>query len=120
MKRHQLYLNTAIVAALTLASTAFLSPPAEARSRGVTITGANGHSASRQVTRQGGNVSSSTTFGNGETMSRTVSRSGTGTTATVTGPNGQSATRSTTFTGNGSNTTLTGPNGQTGSITTTR
>jgi hypothetical protein len=74
-----------------------LSHEAEARQRSATFTGPNGQSASRNVSRSQGNVSSTTTGPNGQSASRNVSRTASGTEATVTGPNGQSATRSVTF-----------------------
>ena len=73
---------------------------AEARQRQSTLTGPQGQSAQRSVTRAHGDVSSSTTGPNGKTSSRVVDRSvrngSASTTATVTGPNGQTATRSVT------------------------
>lgn len=70
--------------------------PVQARERHTTVSGANSKTATRDVSRQAGDVSSSTTGPNGKTASRSVDRSSTGTSATVTGPNGQSATRTTT------------------------
>jgi hypothetical protein len=83
------------VMAITTVLGAALTPAAEARTRQTTVTGAQGKSASRQVTRDHGDVSSSTTGPNGKSTSRVVDRSPGQTTATVTGPNGQSATRTT-------------------------
>lgn len=86
----------ALVAALVGATA--LPDAAQARERSTTVTGANGKSATRSVSRAGGDVQSSTTGANGKTTSRTVDRSAAGTTAVVTGPNGQSVTRTTTVT----------------------
>jgi hypothetical protein len=74
------------------------APDVMARERMTQVTGAGGKTATRQVQRSGGDVSSTATGPNGKTASRTVDRSAGGTTATVTGPNGQSATRTTTTT----------------------
>lgn len=86
----------AVVTAALCSALAIL--PAEARERQTTVTGANGKTATRNVSRQNGDVQSSTTGPNGKTSSRSVDRSASGTVATVTGPNGQSATRTTTRT----------------------
>lgn len=88
----------ALAAAVLGASLAVLPPAAEARQRQTTVTGAQGKTATRNVSRVKGDVQSSTTGPNGKTTSRSVDRSATGTTATVTGPNGQTATRTTTVT----------------------
>jgi hypothetical protein len=69
---------------------------AQARDRQTTITGPNGQTATRDVSRSQGDVSSQTTGPNGATASRSVDRSASGTQATVTGPRGKSATRNTT------------------------
>lgn len=69
---------------------------AQARERQTTVTGANGQTATRMVSRSQGDVSSQTTGPNGATASRSVDRSASGTQAVVTGPRGKSATRSTT------------------------
>lgn len=104
--------------ALCLAALA--AQPALARERHTTATGANGHSATRNVNRAQGDVSSSTTTAQGKTVaSRNVDRSASGTTGSATGPQGKTATRETTRTESGSNTTVTGPNGQTGSVAVT-
>lgn len=88
----------AFAAALIGAAAAVTPGAAEARDRVTTVTGAQGKTATRKVSRVKGDVQSSTTGPNGKTMSRTVDRSADGTTATVTGPNGQTATRTTTVT----------------------
>jgi hypothetical protein len=88
----------AFAAAVLGAALAAVPPAAEARERVTTVTGAQGKSATRQVSRVRGDVQSSTTGPNGKTMSRTVDRSAAGTTATLTGPNGRTATRTTTVT----------------------
>lgn len=88
----------ALAAAVLGASLAVLPPAAEARQRQTTVTGAQGKTATRNVSRVKGDVQSSTTGPNGKTASRSVERSAEGTTATVTGPNGQTATRTTTVT----------------------
>ena len=96
------------------ASTAIVTTPAQARERQTHISGANGNSATRNVQRAGGDVSSSSTGVNGKTRSRNVDRGAAGTQATVVGPNGKATTRSTAALGQGdSATTLTGPDGQT-------
>lgn len=73
-----------------------VSQGALARDRQTTVTGANGKTATRDVQRSQGDVSSSTTGPNGKTSSRQVDRSAAGTTATMTGPNGKTVQRSTT------------------------
>ena len=97
--------KTSPLAALVIASAgaALLmaaADSAEARQRQSTLTGPQGKTAQRNVTRAHGDVSSSTTGPNGRTSSRVVDRSVQNgvatTTATVTGPNGQTATRSVT------------------------
>lgn len=90
--------------------------PAEARERHTGVTGPNGQTATRDVSRVQGDVSSITTGPNGKSASRQVDRSATGTSAMVTGPNGQSASRSTTRSATGSQTTVTGPDGGTGTV----
>jgi hypothetical protein len=95
--------------------------PALARDRQSHVTGPQGHSATRDVSRVQGDVSSSTTGANGKTLAaRNVDRSASGTTGSVTGPQGKSASRQTTRTDTGSSTTVTGPSGQTGTVTVTR
>ena len=87
--------RAAIAVAIAALFSAFAALPAHARERTTTVTGANGKTATRDVSRQNGDVQSSTTGPNGKTSSRSVNRSAAGTTATVTGPGGQSATRTT-------------------------
>jgi hypothetical protein len=77
--RHVTLVATASLFALLLLS-------GEAQARTGTATGSQGNSASRSMTRSGGDVSSSTTGSNGNTDSRDVDRSTSGTTATSTGP----------------------------------
>lgn len=109
----------ALVAALC--SSLLALPAAEARERKTTVTNAQGQSATRNVSRSGGDVNASTTTANGQTLStRTVDRSATGTTATTSGPQGNSATRETVKTDTGSSTTVTGPKGNSGAVTVTR
>ena len=103
-----------------LATQALLAEPAQARDRTATATGPNGKTATRQVSREEGQVSSSTTTSGGKTASREVERTATGTSATVTGPKGKTATRETTRTDTGSATTVTGPDGKQGSVTVQR
>lgn len=110
-------LSAALLAALSLT---FAAQQAQARERHTTVTGAYGHSASRDVTRARGDVQSSTTGPRGRTASRNVDRSATGTESTITGPNGGTTTRSTTRTDTGSSTTVTGPQGQSGTVTVER
>jgi hypothetical protein len=88
----------ALSAAVIGTTLAVVPVDADARQRQTTVTGANGKTATRSVTRAGGDVQSSTTGPNGKTTSRSVDRSAAGTTATVTGPNGKTATRTTTVT----------------------
>jgi len=119
MTSHASPLRSASLAALCLAALA--GQPALARDRQATLTGPQGHSATRDVSRTQGDVSSSTTGTNGKTLaSRNVDRSASSTTGSVTGPQGKNATRQTTRTEGGSNTTVTGPNGQTGGVVVTR
>ena len=91
--------STLLAVVIALASaTALLATTgeAQARERNTTVTGANGKTAQRSVTRSEGDVSSTTTGPNGKTTSRSVDRSANGATATVTGPNGKTASRVTT------------------------
>jgi len=90
---------TAIAIVTAALCSAFATLPAEARERHTTVTGANGKTATRDVSRQNGDVQSSTTGPNGKTSSRSVDRSASGTVATVTGPNGKTGTRTTTRSG---------------------
>lgn len=109
--------QAAMLGVAALAVLAALSSTVQARERHTTVTGAKGQTASRQVSRAQGDVSSTTTGPRGKTASRQVQRSAEGTEATMSGPNGQTATRSTTRTDSGSQTTVTGPNGQSASVT---
>jgi hypothetical protein len=110
-------LSALMFAAAVLAAQAALPSVAHARDRSATATGPAGNTATRNVSRANGDVTSSTTTSGGKTASRTVDRSGEGKVdATLTGPNGNTATRSTTRSETGSNTTVTGPNGQSGSV----
>jgi hypothetical protein len=102
-----------------LCSALLLSGEANARQRQTTATTGNGQTATRDVTRQDGDVSSTTTGPNGKTSNRTVDRSATETTATTTGPNGKAANRKTTRSKTGSTTNVTGPGGKTGSAVVT-
>jgi hypothetical protein len=108
------------IAAVGACALLTLAQPVDARERQGTVTGPKGQTATRDVSRMQGDVSSSTTGPKGQTASRDVDRSSTGTTATVTGPRGKSGTRNTTHTGTGSDTTVTGPNGQSGTVNVTR
>ena len=72
---------------------------AQARERQTTVTGPQGKSATRAVSRHHGDVQSSSTGPNGKTSSRVVDRSPGQTTATVTGPEGKTATRTSTYGG---------------------
>lgn len=82
---------------VALSAALLVAGPAEAgRQRHTTVTGAHGKTATHDVSRNQGDVRSSTTGPNGKTTSRTVDRSPGQTTATVTGPEGQTATRTTT------------------------
>lgn len=115
MKTSSSSLRSITLTALCLAGLA--AQPALARDRQATVTGANGQSATRNVTRAQGDVSSNITNAQGKTIgSRNVNRSAGSTTSATTGPLGRSATRETTRTETGSSTTVTGPNGQTGSV----
>lgn len=86
----------ALVIVLASATGLLAAGAAEARERNTTVTGANGKTLQRQVTRSQGDVSSTTTLPGGKTTSRVVERSSAGTTATLTGRNGRTATRVTT------------------------
>jgi hypothetical protein len=110
----------ALIAAVSTCLVLALAAPAQARERRGSVTGPNGQTATRDVSRTQGDVSSSTTGPKGQSASRDVNRTSTGITATVTGPRGKSGSRNTTRTGTGSDTTVTGPNGQTGAVTVTR
>jgi hypothetical protein len=100
---------------------AFSVTPASARERHNTFTGAEGKSATRNVSRNQGDVASNVTTADGKVLSsRTVERSPTSTKAQITGPNGQSGSRETTRTATGSSTTTTKPAGQSGVVTVTR
>lgn len=70
---------------------------AQARTRQSTVTGAQGKSATRAVTRHRGDVQSGTTGPNGQSSSRVVEREPGQTTATVTGPKGKTASRTTSY-----------------------
>ena len=119
MNSHSSHLRYVALGALYLAAVA--AQPALARDRQTTVTGPQGHSATRDVSRAQGDVASSTTGANGKALaSRNVDRSASSTTSSVTGPQGKGATRQTTRTESGSNTTVTGPNGQTGGVVVTR
>lgn len=96
-----------------------LGTEAQARDRHTSVTTGNGQTASRDVAREKGQVSSSTVWFDGKTSSRTVDRSATGASATLTGKNGNTVNRDTTRTSTGSTTTVTGSNGQTGTIVVT-
>jgi len=87
---------TAIAIVTAALCSALAALPAQARDRHTTVTGANGKTATRDVSRQNGDVQSSTTGPTGKTSSRSVDRSASGTVATVTGPNGKTGTRTTT------------------------
>lgn len=97
-------MNTRSRTLALMAATAFtlslaaLPDAAEARERTTTVTGAKGKTATRNVTRAGGDVQSSSTGPKGNTRSRSVDRSAQGTTATVTKANGETVTRTTTVT----------------------
>lgn len=112
-------LPTLAVSLLSLAAV-LAAPQAQARERHTTVSGSNGHSATRHVSRNQGDVSSSTTGANGKTMSRTVDRSPEGTQATRTGPNGESISRSTNKTDTGSSTTLSTSTGKSATVDVTR
>ena len=79
-------------------SALLVTQAASARERHTSITGAQGKTATREVSRSQGDVSSSTTGPNGKTASREVDRSASGTSATLTGPNGKTVQRETTHT----------------------
>lgn len=89
---------TLMAAATFVLSLAALPDVAEARERKTTVTGANGKTATRNVSRAGGDVQSSSTGPKGNTRSRSVDRSAEGSTATVTKANGETVTRTTTVT----------------------
>jgi hypothetical protein len=107
---------TALATTLTLLAT----PAAEARERQKTVTGNNGKTATRDVSRQRGDVSSTATGPNGGSSSRSVERSADGTEATVTGPKGKTLTRKRTKTDDGSSTTVSGSGGKSATVERTR
>ncbi len=88
--------NTLPLFGAALLALAALSAPALARDRHSTITGPKGKTATHDVSRARGDVSSSSTRPNGKTTSRVVNREKGQTTAVSTGPNGQTVTRETT------------------------
>lgn len=96
-----------------------LSGEVHARERHVSVTGANGQTATHDIMREKGDVSTTTTGPNGKTSSRVVDRSASGTSATMTGFNGKTASRETTRTDSGSTTTVTGPEGKSGTVVVT-
>ncbi len=98
---------------LGLAAVCGFSAPASAAQRNTTVTGPNGKSVQRDVTRSKGAVSSSVTGANGKTATRSVERGNGQAAATVTGPNGRQWQRSSTHTSAGTTSTVTGPNGGT-------
>jgi hypothetical protein len=102
-----------------LMAAAVLSPAAQAkeRERKTTITGEKGRTATRDVTRNQGDVTQTTTGPNGKSKTRSVDRIASGATATVTGPRGRTLNRQTTRTETGSTTTVTGPDGKTKTVT---
>jgi hypothetical protein len=110
----------AVITAVGTCALLTLAEPVDARTRQGSATGPNGNTVTRDVSRQQGDVSSTTTGPNGQSASREVDRSSTGTTAIVKGPRGKSVKRNTTRTDTGSDTTVTGPQGQTGTVTVTR
>jgi hypothetical protein len=105
-----------LLAAVAFSAQMLAAPSAYAGGRNITVGGANGPGATRNVERSPGKVSSSTTGSQGRSTSRQLERSAEGATGTVTGPQGKTSTRTTTRTEDGSSTTVTGPNGETGGI----
>ena len=79
-------------------SALLVTQAASARERHTSVTGAQGKTATRDVSRSQGDVSSSSTGPNGKTSSREVDRSASGTSATITGPNGKTVQRKTSVT----------------------
>ena len=71
-------LGNVLLALAGLCTFGAMATEAQARSHQSTVTGPGGQSATREVLRSKGDVSSSTTGPNGKTSSRTVDRSGTG------------------------------------------
>ena len=69
---------------------------ATARDRSSSVTGPNGQTATRLVSRAQGDVSSTTTGPNGQTATRSVDRSAAGTQAELVLPNGRTVVRQTT------------------------
>jgi hypothetical protein len=115
-------LGVAGAVALSLAAAlAGVAEPVQARDRSATVSGSNGHGATRNVQRAGGDVSSSTTGNRGRTASRQVDRSAESTQATATGPNGNTRTRESVRDGEGNgSTTVTRANGSTATRDVTR
>jgi predicted porin len=101
------------VAASAVLLAALAAQPAVARDRTVTVTGANGQTAERQVSREKGQVSSSTTGPKGQSVSREVARGGGQLESTVTGSNGRQWQRVVDRDATGREATRTAPNGRT-------
>lgn len=107
----------ALLAACTLGG---FGSDAWARDRHAVITGSQGQTATRDVSRAQGDVASSSTGFRGRTRSRDVDRSAGGTQATLTGANGQTVNRVTTRNETGSTTTVEGSQGRSGAVTVSR
>lgn len=121
IRQHPRLAPLVLTLATAFAAQALLVTEVQARERSATASGPNGNSATRNVQRANGDVSSSTTTGDGSTLAtRNVDRSASSTSGSATGPQGSTATRNTTRTQGGSSTVVTGPNGQSGGVAVTR
>lgn len=89
-------LKSGLVLCAALMSLATWPTAASARERTSSVTGPNGQTATRSVSRAQGDVSSTTTGPNGGASTRSVERSAGSTKVIVTGPNGKTASRTTT------------------------
>jgi hypothetical protein len=99
-------------AVLALVTSLAALQPALARERHSTFTGPKGQVAERDVSRERGDVSSSTTGPDGKTVSRSVERGQGETQATVTGANGRVWQRQVNRSRTGATATATGPKGK--------
>lgn len=106
MKASTLATAFALAAMLGMAAS-----PAQAFTRNTTVTGADGKTASRNVTRSGGNVARTTVYPDGRTGSRVVTRNDGHVDAQVTGANGRSWSRVAQRQPGQASTTVNGPNG---------
>jgi len=93
---HTTTLKSGLIVCAALVTLGTWSSTVTARDRSSSVTGPNGHTASRQTVRSEGNVNSTATGPNGQTASRAVARTPQATEAVITLPNGQTVVRQTT------------------------